>query len=514
MSFRKLLTTAVVLTGVVAGAAPALAAQGGGGSTTCRKGCTTTSDTTAPTVSLTSPAPGASVPSSFTVTGTAADNVQVTRVDVQVDGGTWQLASGTDSWSRAVSGLSAGSHTLVVRASDAAANTATTSATVSVTSSSTTTTGGSDVALDDPAALYSLRMVGRGRSAEWGTVTGLLYWEESTTRRAMFFRDSATGASSYVTLPADSRTGWTAISYTMTSASDLWVFGGSGPVVLRHYALSGGSVPTTATLVSSEVLGDADSRPGDLLRLSSGAVVASWAQQGASGPQGIWLAYRAAAGAGQLVGPLQFMPSKSTNQALAQHPSDGSLWLFNDPDAWGSIGAAKLTETTAGLSVAWTDAYWIDGKKYGTNRPDPENPDLTAVPDAGRGEIVLAYQSSTRKTFQTSPTVLIGSYPNIARIAASGALQFTTLPVYVERVSDLGLSVSGGTVTLAYHPVDTATMTFDRLQLSTLSGGTWSSSKDRGKLRTAGEWITASAGRVELAAGMSDGSVHLFRPTV
>lgn len=513
MSVRKLLVASALLSGLVAGASPALAGQGGGGgATTCRKNCTSTgSDTAAPSVAVTSPASGSTIASSATVTGTAADNSAVASVALQVDGGTWRTASGTSSWTASLTGLSAGDHTLTARATDAAGNSGTSSITVTVATSGGTTSG-RDIVLDDPNALYGLRQVGRGRSAAWGSVSGLLYWEESTTRRGMFFRDSTSGASSYVTLPSDTRTGWSAVSYTMTSATDLWVFGGAGPVVLRHFALTGGTVPTSASLVTSETFGDTDSRPGDLLRLASGAVAASWAQQGSVGPQGLWLVHRTDS-ATKVLGPLQFMPSKSTNQSLAQHPADGSVWLFNDPDAWGSIGAARLLESSSGLTVSWSDPYWIDGKKYGTNRPDPENPDLTAVADAGTGQIVLAYQSATRKTFQTSPTVLIGSYPIVARVPASGAPSFTTLPVYVERVSDLGLSLAGGSVWLAHHPVDQATMTFDRLQLVSLAGGSWSAPVSLGTTRTAGEWTTASSTGAEFAAGMSDGSLHLFRPT-
>src|SRR5690606_21060230 len=59
-------------------------------------------DTTAPTTTITSPTPGQAIPNgtSVTVTGTASDvGGVVAGVEVSTDGGeTWRLASGTTSW--------------------------------------------------------------------------------------------------------------------------------------------------------------------------------------------------------------------------------------------------------------------------------------------------------------------------------------------------------------------------------------------------------------------------------
>src|SRR5690242_16800110 len=60
---------------------------------------TSTKDTTPPTVSISAPSNGATLTGSFTVTGTASDNVSVASVQVAVDGGALQTATGTTSWS-------------------------------------------------------------------------------------------------------------------------------------------------------------------------------------------------------------------------------------------------------------------------------------------------------------------------------------------------------------------------------------------------------------------------------
>lgn len=60
----------------------------------------------------------------LTVTGTAADNVDVTSVEVRVNGGAWTTATGTTSWSidLDVSAWPAGRHLIEARSLDAAAN--------------------------------------------------------------------------------------------------------------------------------------------------------------------------------------------------------------------------------------------------------------------------------------------------------------------------------------------------------------------------------------------------------
>jgi hypothetical protein len=90
-------------------------------------------DTTPPTVSVTSPANGATVSGALAVNATASDNTGVTRVDVLVDG----APAGSDttapySVTIDTTTLGNGSHAISARAFDAA-NNAATSATVTVT---------------------------------------------------------------------------------------------------------------------------------------------------------------------------------------------------------------------------------------------------------------------------------------------------------------------------------------------------------------------------------------------
>jgi hypothetical protein len=58
-------------------------------------------DTTDPTISITYPTNGQTfTTATITVSGSASDNVALNKVEVKVGSGSWQIASGTTSWSR------------------------------------------------------------------------------------------------------------------------------------------------------------------------------------------------------------------------------------------------------------------------------------------------------------------------------------------------------------------------------------------------------------------------------
>jgi len=82
-----------------------------------------------PTVSISSPANGASVSGTVTVSGTASDSVSISSVQVALDGGSYSSASGTNNWTFSLNtaSLPNGSHTLIAKVSDAAGISATSS---------------------------------------------------------------------------------------------------------------------------------------------------------------------------------------------------------------------------------------------------------------------------------------------------------------------------------------------------------------------------------------------------
>jgi hypothetical protein len=366
-----------------------------------------------------------------------------------------------------------------------------------------------DDAITNPSVNDSLVPIGHGRMAERGALSYVLYRSASGWKPFAYVRDTASTSFTHVALPESPGPvgGWQDASYAVATNGDLWVLSGSGPVYVRRYSLSGSPLPTTATLVSATTFGDTDSRAGALTVLASGAVVGVWRQQGYSGPNGLGIAYWN--GSAWSTQPLNFMPTTSSKQALVQHPADGSVWLFNEPDAWHGIGVAHLSESAGLLRTDWTDASWIDPPKYGDFGPDPENPDVEAAADPSSGTIVLAYQSNRRQTF-TGTTAATGSYPAVARIAASGAPTFVHLPVWVERITALGLVARAGEVWLAYRPINTADNTFSKVQVSRygVAAGAWDPAVVLGSVYDTNARIGFGLSRVELSFRAGDAVIH------
>lgn len=349
--------------------------------------------------------------------------------------------------------------------------------TTTVAPTTTTTVPATDdsgaVLVEDPTATGSLAPLLRTRLVENGSLTGALYMDMAAYQPSVWFRDSATGATSSVDLPRDSYVGWSYAAAAMTSPTDLWVAGGSGPIVVRHYELSGSPLATSATLLGSKTFGDSDSRPGDFIALESGAVVNAWHQQGETGPQGQHLAYRAPGGTWIELPALTFMPTAYSDQVIAQHPVDGSIWLFSNPDMWGSIGLVKLVETAQGLGVVATDGGVVNPAAHGLNAADPENPDLAVAVDHASGALALAYQSRDRRTVAVDGTPRIVSRVAVARFATTGLSSFQVAPVWAERVADVGVVVSTTGTTVTYRPVHHDTGAFKGVHVTHGRGADW-----------------------------------------
>src|SRR5436309_844777 len=128
-------------------------ARDAAGNVTTSAGVTVTvsNDTTPPSVSITSPAGGATVSGTISVTASASDNVGVVGVQFKLDGANLGVEDTTSpygvSWNTTTA--SSGSHTLTAVARDAAGN-VTTSAGVTVTVSNDTTPP--SVSITSPAA--------------------------------------------------------------------------------------------------------------------------------------------------------------------------------------------------------------------------------------------------------------------------------------------------------------------------------------------------------------------------
>lgn len=134
-------------------------------------------DTTAPTVSITSPADGATVSGTITVAADATDDVGVAQVDFYLDGAL--VASDTTSpyeWSWDTTTAADGSHALDADATDTSGNVGS-AATVSVTVDNSTSGGGITLS----ASGYKVK----------GTQHADLSWSGATSTNVDVYRDGA-----------------------------------------------------------------------------------------------------------------------------------------------------------------------------------------------------------------------------------------------------------------------------------------------------------------------------------
>src|SRR5207244_4194616 len=112
-------------------------------------------DTTPPTVSITSPASGATVSATITVSATASDNVGVAGVQFKLDGanlGAEDTTASPYSTSWNTTAASNGSHTLTAVARDAAGNQKTSAAVTVTVSNTTPDTTPPTVSISSPAS--------------------------------------------------------------------------------------------------------------------------------------------------------------------------------------------------------------------------------------------------------------------------------------------------------------------------------------------------------------------------
>ncbi|HEX2626530.1 MAG TPA: PHB depolymerase family esterase, partial [Candidatus Limnocylindrales bacterium] len=255
---------------------------GGGGS----------GDTTAPTVSVTSPASGATVSGTIAVTANASDNVGVTRVDVLVDG----TVKGSDTTAPyAVSvdttTLSNGSHTISARAFDAANNVGSSSAvTVTVQNSGGTTSlletfssasgpdnpgwtlGGWTLSTKDATGTAGSRSITASAAPRFNTVTQTATWAglllgaapRLSYARQLALSDANTTASSGLSIivndgtdhivDAKSISGFTSYSepsFTTRSNIDLSAF--AGKTVTLKFVLTASDTSSTVTSASAVI---------------------------------------------------------------------------------------------------------------------------------------------------------------------------------------------------------------------------------------------------------------------
>ncbi len=359
-----------------------------------------------------------------------------------------------------------------------------------------------DSSIDNAAASGTIRLMHRDRIARFGDLAVTHYADIEYSKNAapgshhLIIQNLKTGGQSTVTLAGMSHLPYpftdayqleqsgqyvTAdfAGHAMTSENDLWVFaqnadenGQLSRLGLKHYRLEGSPLPTSATLVAEYPFGDAFSRIHGLLRLKSGALVATWYQhEDGAGTDELVLGfgYRHPSGRISENFPVHVPSGSSTGEgrysksryASAQHPVSDDLWVFSKRDSSGQLQAVRLVESGDQLSVAQILPRFISRSVNENDGPEGEWPDLLARAIAARDTIQLIYHRNDYRIWSGTSDSGIGWFKKgarlgVAEISEDGSVDFATQPFpdFVERVTRFGMSSTDDATWVLYQRVD------------------------------------------------------------
>jgi hypothetical protein len=181
-------------------------------------------DTTPPTVSVTSPTNGATIANgaNVTVTGTAADvGGVVAGIEISTDGSSWHMATGTTSWSYTYVQHGAGTQAVRIRAVDDSANYAATPATVSYNVTAPYSILGAEVPkMVDSGDASSVELGLKFSPSADGFITGVRFYK--STANTGIHTGSLWNASGVrmatVTFSSETASGWQTASFSSPSA--------------------------------------------------------------------------------------------------------------------------------------------------------------------------------------------------------------------------------------------------------------------------------------------------------
>lgn len=258
-----------------------------------------------------------------------------------------------------------------------------------------------------------------------------------------------------VVFGSDSTSFWMLQGATPTYASpSVWHIGGDG------------------TVLNSWPIGVAGDRPAALVVLADGRVMA-WtrdAQLPSTVIKCFWYD-----GSWHQLSDISFVEN-GLHAVAAQHPFDGSAWLFALADGGGPIHAFRYS-TAGPITLSWANTDWLDNNlsspPVNLNGPDNENAFLAIT--ATSDHLLLMYESADRFFASLSPLITV-SRPKIVFVGVTGSQdQFLALPEYVERTEPLGLYPDSTGIWTVTRPVNTTTFAYQTIVAMHWDGTQWGS---------------------------------------
>jgi hypothetical protein len=410
---RRAVSTVLVV-GLLVLAGTASAGRGGGG------GGRIKADKAPPSIAISSPAEGAMTNATISVAGAASDNVQVASVAVSVDGGPYQAAQGTTSWSYSLdtTRYANGSHTVNALAADAAGNTSTTSVGFAVMNATTQ----QSVTISAPVDGATI-----GGTV---SVSGTASDPDGVASVALSVDDGPSA-------PASGTTAWTGALDTTTLAN--------GPHTLKATALDAGGKSSSASVAVN--VQNADSSPPSVSISSPapGTTLSGTVTVSGTASDNVQVASVAISVDGGAYQTAQGNTSWSYTLVTASYSNGGHNLSARVTDAAGNVSSASVAVTIqnslpsgiaqqlvtpegATIQIASDVSGWTAQQVYDLLKPNAL--ELTRVGPSLTVKVQTQYSSQTTTGVSQSGGVY-SNYRATIYLQATGSSVFTSRPDYI-----------------------------------------------------------------------------------
>ncbi|MFI5088974.1 MAG: N,N-dimethylformamidase beta subunit family domain-containing protein, partial [Terriglobales bacterium] len=437
------------------------------------------SDTTAPTSTITSPAPGANLQpgASVTVQGTAVDagGGVVAGVEVSMDGGaTWHPAVGRASWSYTGNTASSGSVTIRSRAVDDSGNLETPSAGVTVNIAEQTcpcTIWPSSAAPThgDPGPDASVELGVKFQADFAGTITGIRFYKFATntgTHVGNLWSSSGTLLASG-TFTTESASGWQEVDFTTPvaiTANTVYIASyhtdvGHYAADSQYFASAGFDNPPLHALQNGVSGGNG------LFGYGTGNVFPSSTFNSAN----YWVDLVYTSTSTVMLNSITVAPSQATIQVggtqqftATGHYSDNSTQDITSQVTWSSSNTAAATINSSGLATALSgDGPTITATKGNikgsallTIHGAPLVITTTSLPPGGQNSLYSFQIVASGGVLPYTWTLLSGTLPAGLSLASNG--QITGTPT-TQQTTNFTVQVTDSGTKDSLNPQQTAT---------------------------------------------------------
>jgi hypothetical protein len=300
------------------------------------------------------------------------------------------------------------------------------------------------------------------------------------------------------------------VAAVLASRTDLYIYWHSqqGLNLVNQYMITGQGL----SYISQVILGDADSRLCDFIRLRSGKLLAAWHQwETASSSEGKYIGFAYTDSIGQWhTLPLVWVPritvpaGNAAMRGQLVQDTDGSIWFFFIRDSFARLYSIKLVEVGDSIEVANVYNPLLDRNDHDPITPDGEYPLILTWP--AQDGVYVAYQRTKDRVMHFPETGCAFSFIDVIKVLPASCSLIMVSTGRAERVQPF----AAGPRWLAYGRFNEPALTWNELVLET-PGLTTTLGKLYAGSGTTNNQVFIYGSRYWVAAQMSDNYIHFFK---